>query len=252
MIKSSAWLCVIIFAFAAGSVQAQDFNGFYFGANVGAAYGSTDAQTTTVFSPSGYFNPTSPAAIAIAGNEQLRAGRFAGGAQAGFNHANGIWVFGVETDIGSMHLNDSASQSGLYPCCPPTGFTVQQTVNTDWLFTLRPRVGVTHGHVLFYGTGGLAVTNLNFQAKFTDNFASALETGSFIENVRGWAAGGGVEFKTSKHWSLKGEFLHLGFGNFTRTSTNLNTASGPFPTSVFTHAFDFSANAIRFGANYHF
>jgi len=254
MIKSSAWVCVIIFAFAAGSVQAQDFNGFYFGANVGAAYGTTNATTTTVFSPTGYFAMTSPGAIAIAGIQELKPTRFTGGAQAGFNHTTGIWVFGVETDIGSMHLNDTASKSGTYPCCAPTGFTVKYTENTDWLFTLRPRVGVTHGHVLFYGTGGLAVTNFNFQMLFTDTFATANATNSFAENVRGWAAGGGIEFKTSRHWSLKGEFLHLGFGSFTRVSTNLTAFSPPipFPTNPFTTNFDLGANAIRFGANYHF
>jgi outer membrane immunogenic protein len=254
MNKSSAWVCVIIFAFAIGSAQAQNFNGFYVGANVGAAYGTTDAQTTTVFSPTGYFATTSPGAIAIAGNEQLRPTRFTGGVEAGFNHQNGSWVFGVETELGSMHLHDSATKSGTYPCCAPTGFTVTQTENTDWLFTLRPRAGITHGPVLFYGTGGLAVTNLNFNSLFTDTFATANATVPFAENVRGWAYGGGVEFKTSKHWSLKGEFLRLDFGSFTRTTNNLTafTPPIPFPTNPFTANWDLTVNHIRFGANYHF
>ncbi|MBZ5520770.1 MAG: outer membrane beta-barrel protein [Acidobacteriia bacterium] len=255
MNKLSVWVCMVIFAFAAVSaVQAQDFQGFYVGANAGAAYGSSDAQTTTVFSPTGYFATTSPGAIAIAGNEELRAARFTGGAQAGYNHQNGNWVFGVETDMGSAHLHDSATQSGTYPCCAPTGFTVTQTINTDWLFTLRPRVGYAHGSVLLYGTGGLAVTNLNFNSQFTDTFATAAASVSFAENVRGWTAGGGIEVKTSKHWSLKGEFLWLDFGSFTKTSNNLTAFSPPiaFPTNPFTANWDLTSKAIRFGANYHF
>ncbi|HYL94123.1 MAG TPA: outer membrane beta-barrel protein [Alphaproteobacteria bacterium] len=234
--------------------QAEDFKGFYAGVNVGAAYGSTDASTFTKFSPTGYFATTSPGAIGIAGLQELRPTRFTGGFQAGANARSGKWVYGVEADMNSMHLHDSATKSGVYPCCSPTGFTVTQTVNTDWLFTLRPRFGITSGRALFYGTGGLAVTNLNFQSQFTDTFATAAASVGYTENTRGWTAGGGIEFKTSTHWSLKGEFLRLEFGEFSKVSNNLTAFSPPiaFPTNPFTANFDASANLIRFGANYHF
>ena len=52
---------------AAGSAQSADFKGFYLGANVGGANGNSDAQTTTVFSPTGYFAASSVPAIATAG-----------------------------------------------------------------------------------------------------------------------------------------------------------------------------------------
>jgi len=247
------WVGVIILAFAAIS-SAQEFNGFYVGANVGAAYGSSDAQTTTVFSPTGYFATTSPGAIAIAGIQELKPTRFIGGVQAGYNHANGNWLFGVETDLDSVHLNDFSSKTGTYPCCAPTGFTVADSINTDWMFTLRPRVGYTQGSFLVYGTGGLAVTNLSFLSQFNDTFATAAASVSYTENARGWVYGGGVEYKTSKHWSLKAEFLRADFGSFSKTTSNLTAFSPPiaFPTNPFTSNFDFKANLIRFGANYHF
>jgi outer membrane immunogenic protein len=255
MNKFSICVCVIIFAFAAsGTVQAQSFNGFYVGVNAGAAYGSSDATTTTVFSPTGYFATTSPGAIAIAGVQELKPTRFTGGVQAGFNRSSGSWLFGVEADMGSVHLNDSASKSGTYPCCAPTGFTVTQSINTDWLFTLRPRVGYTHGDWLVYGTGGLAVTNLSFQSQFNDTFATAAASVSSAENQRGWVYGGGVEYKANKQWSLKGEFLRTDFGSFSKTTANLTAFSPPipFPTNPFTSNYNFSANLIRFGANFHF
>jgi outer membrane immunogenic protein len=156
--------------------------------------------------------------------------------------------------MGSMHLNDSASSTGTYPCCAPTGFTVTQTINTDWLFTLRGRAGFVFGNVLLYGTGGLAVTDRNYDALFTDTFATAHETGGSHENAKGWVAGGGAEFKTGPHFSLKGEFLRVDFGDVTGTSTNLTAFSPPiaFPTNTFTHTASLNANLIRFGFNYHF
>jgi outer membrane immunogenic protein len=248
-------LCLIALALVApGPAKAADFKGFYFGANVGAAYGSSDANTFTVFSPTGYFATTSPGAIAIAGTEHLAPTRFTGGAQGGVNLQHNNWVFGVEAEMGSMHLNDSATKSGTYPCCAPTGFTVTQSISTGWLFTLRPRVGFTHGPWLLYGTGGLAVTDLTYQSLFTDTFATAHELGGVSNDQRGWVAGGGIEFKTAPHWSLKGEFLRANFGSVKQVGTDLTafTPLIPFPTNPFTHTADLSVNLVRFGFNYHF
>jgi outer membrane immunogenic protein len=249
-------ICVLVvggFVLVAGG-SAQDWNGWYFGANVGVAYGNSDAHTFTAFSPTGYFATTSPGAISIAGTEHLAPTRFIGGAQGGVNVQRGNWVFGVEADMGSVHLRDSATKSGTYPCCAPTGFTVTQSIETGWLFTLRPRAGYAHGHFLLYGTGGLAATDLNYQSLFTDTFATAHEAGGVSNVQRGWVAGGGIEFKTSKHWSLKGEFLRADFGSVRQIGTDLTAFSPPipFPTNPFTHTADLTENLVRFGFNFHF
>ncbi len=255
MNNPSAWMsAAILSAFApVGPVQAQDFNGFYAGANAGIAIGKSSARTTTVFSPTGYFASTSPGAIAAAGDQTLKSTRFTGGVQGGFNASFRKWLFGLESDIGYMHLKDSASKSGTYPCCAPTGFTVAQSINTDWLFTLRPRVGYTLDSVLLYGTGGLAVTKLTFHSTFSDTFATAAESLRFARTVAGWSYGGGVEVKAGKRWSLRGEFLRLDFSK-SEDSSNLTAFTPPisFPTNVFTHTFDLKANLIRVGALYFF
>jgi len=240
---------------AATSAYAADFKGFYAGVNVGGAWGSANAFTSTVFSPTGYFATTSVPAIATAGAQQLRPTRFTGGFQAGYNFQRNNWLLGVEADMGSMHLNDTASKTAQYPCCAPTNFTVTQSINTSWLFTLRPRFGFVAGSTLLYGTAGLAVTNRNFQEVFTDTFATAAENGGSSENARGWTAGGGAEFKSHQHWSYKAEYLYANFGDVSVTSTNLTAFTPPiaFPTNVFTHRLnDFHVNLFRFGVNYHF
>jgi outer membrane immunogenic protein len=151
-----------------------------------------------------------------------------------------------------MNLSQSATGTATYPCCAPTAFTVTQSVKTNWLFTVRPRVGFTSGPLLVYGTGGLAMTGLNYQAVFTDTFANAHESGG-TNNVRtGWAAGGGAEVKVGHRWSVKGEYLRTGFGDVSNTSANLNTTSGAFPASVFTHTANLTGNVYRFGVNFHF
>jgi outer membrane immunogenic protein len=249
--------CVLAFALVAlCSAKAQDFKGFYIGGYAGGNPSTSDAHTFTVFSsaPTAYFAPTSIPAIAGVGNMTLNPSSFSGGGTVGLNLQHNALVIGVEADFGSMSLSESKTGTATYPCCAPTAFTITQSVKTDWLITVRPRVGFVFGPVLFYGTGGLAATYLNYQAVFTDTFASATENGGVDSTRKGWTGGAGAEMKLhNKHWSIKGEYLHADFGQVQTTSTNLAAPAGVFhPVNVFTHNADLASNLFRFGLNYRF
>jgi outer membrane immunogenic protein len=243
---------IVIFATA---VSAQtDWRGFYAGANAGDTLGRSTADTSTVFSSTGYFAATSVPAIATAGRQSLRPNGFTGGGEVGFNAQTGHWVYGAEGDFGVMRLRQTQSTTAVYPCCSPAAFTVTQSIKTSWLLTARPRFGYTTGHALLYGTGGVAVTKLNYQAVFTDTFATAHENGGTNKSKTGWTAGAGVEYQlpSNKHWSVKGEYLYADFGRVTTTSTNLTALTGPgaFPSNVFTHSDKLHAHILRGGINY--
>lgn len=245
---------VVIFALAAGSAaQAEDqFKGFYVGFNVGGVGGRSDARTTTV--AGSYFDPTSPPAIAIAGAQDLSGPGFTGGGQAGYNFQSGKFVFGLEADFGVLKWDKSRSTTAVYPCCAPETFTIVQSVKTDWLFTARPRIGYASENWLVYVTGGVAATNLNYRADFSDTF-TGLESGRNDERRIGWTVGGGVEYQfKGGHWSMKGEYLFADFGAVSMTSTNLTCCggAGTFPDTPFTHRTDFRAHIYRLGVNYRF
>lgn len=253
--RSTKVLCMLCFVLlAAVFANSQDFKGFYVGGSVGGSHGNSDAQTSTVFSPTGYFASSSVPAIATVGTQSPSANGFAGGGQAGFNFQSGHVVLGLEADFGGMNISESATGTATYPCCAPTAFTITQTVETSWLFTLRPRVGVAAHRVFIYGTGGMAVTDVNYKALFTDTFATAHENGGKDGNQVGWTAGGGAEVKVNRHWSVKGEYLYADFGSVTNTSTNLTAFTPPiaFPSNVFTHTADLRTHIYRFGFNVYF
>jgi outer membrane immunogenic protein len=254
MNRPLAVIFVLLFALVAMGSAQSNFTGVYIGANVGGASGTSDLKTSPVFSPTGYFATTSPGAIAIAGAQQLNPSSFSGGVQVGFNYQISHFVLGGETDFGSMQLNQFVTKSGLYPCCAPTGFTVAQSVRTNWLFTARPRFGVAFGRVMVYGTVGLAETHINYKELFTDTFATARESGGVNRNRSGWIGGGGAEFRLAHHWSVKAEYLHADFGGVTATSTNLTafTPPIPFPTNVWTHHANLTTNIGRAGINFRF
>ena len=255
MNRNKVILLLLILTLAVCSASAQtDWKGFYLGGNAGGNLSRTDATTTTVFSPTGYFASSSVPAIAALSPQRPDSNGFVGGGQAGYNFQSGALVFGLEADIGAMTGSDTRTATGVYPCCAPTNFTLAQRMEHQWLFTVRPRVGATFGRALFYVTGGLAVTNLNYRATFTDTFATALETGRIDETKAGWTAGGGLEYQVRQHWSVKGEYLYADFGDETASSTNLTAFTPPiaFPTNVFTHTADLRSHIFRFGFNYRF
>jgi outer membrane immunogenic protein len=233
-------------------MPAYSWTGAYIGLNAGYAWGDSEAATSTIFSPAGYFAATSVPAIATAGAQTINPNGFTGGGQIGYNwQASSAAVLGLEADIEYFGLKGSATSGAAYPCCLANSFTITQSVKTDWLATFRARLGyLVTPSTLIYVTGGGAVTNLQGTFTFTDNFAAATESASFTSTKLGWTVGGGFEWAMSGGWSAKAEYLFVRFPGVTTTSTNLVSTFGPSPINVFTHSADLDANIVRLGLNY--
>jgi outer membrane immunogenic protein len=233
-------------------VPAFTWTGWYVGLTAGGEWGSSDPRTSTIFDPAGYFATTSVPAINATGAQHISSHGATVGAELGYNWQAGMALWGVETDFSYFGLKGSATNSALYPCCAPTGFTINSTMKTDWLFTLRPRVGLAANRWLLYVTGGLAVADVKANFTFTDTFATALETGSISATRAGWVAGLGGEYAFTDRLSLKLEWLHLDLGRVSTTSTNLTAFAPPiaFPTNVFTHSINLQSDIVRAGVNF--
>jgi outer membrane immunogenic protein len=232
-----------------------NWTGFYVGLNAGGAWNESNPTTTTVFSPTGYFAATSPPAIGIVGNQNINRSGFTGGVTGGYNWQVSNAVLGIEADFNYFGVRGSATGTGIYPCCVLNTFTVNSSVSTDWLATVRGRVGfLATPALLLYGTGGLAVANVKANYLFTDNFATANESASISETRLGWTAGAGAEYALLNGWSIKAEYLYVDLGRASATSTNLITNGGTiaWPTSAFTHTVDLRSNIGRVGINYKF
>jgi outer membrane immunogenic protein len=237
--------------------------GFYIGVNLGGFWAKSDDPTTTVFSPLGYFDVTSVPAVNAAGALSNTGSGFTGGGQAGFNWQSGAMVAGVEADFNYFGFSRSATGTGIYPCCAPAGFTVTAAAKTDWLATLRGRLGFANNNWLYYATGGAAFTDLKGSFTFTDNcgdFAScngpggpnAAEALSFSKTKTGWTAGGGIESKWG-NWSVKAEYLYVSFDGVSGVGLISTPALNPFAANnPFTHSMDLRSHIGRLGLNYFF
>jgi outer membrane immunogenic protein len=233
-----------------------NWTGFYAGLNVGGAIGSSNAQTATVYSSTGYFASTSVPAIASTGNQNLNPDGYTLGAQFGYNRQVAPkWVLGAEADFGAFKTSGSATGTTVYPCCSPTTFTITQNVTTDWMATVRPRVGYTVGkRSLLFISAGAAETQFNYSSLFTDTFDTANESASASVLKTGWIAGGGLEYAINKHLSSRAEYLFVDFGSVSNAGTVLTVNSGVYswPENPFTHTATLTSNIARVSANYRF
>jgi outer membrane immunogenic protein len=196
-------------SFAAGGAtpawaQAQPrWTGFYAGLYAGWAWGGYDATTTVpCTSPNPYLCLNTPntgsLAVAANGSGSVVSAHFTGGIQAGYNWQIVYFVYGVEADFGAFNLQGSRSVTATYlsTVLVPNAvsrYTIGTSIDTDWLFTLRGRVGWTDSIRLIYVTGGLAVTRLTATNSFSDNFGPATGGGSYSGNRVGWTVGAGLE-----------------------------------------------------------
>jgi outer membrane immunogenic protein len=166
-------------------VSAYNWTGFYAGANLGGDWvidktrvgtGHPDFDSSTVF----------------------------GGVQAGYNFQTGPWVIGAEADVG-------------YGKASKTKHFGSSTFKTekDWSGTVRARAGYAFDNFLVYGTGGLALADIETKA------SDGVTTEKKNETRAGWVIGAGVEYAVAKNISVKGEYLYSDYGRQSKTFSNI-------------------------------
>jgi len=254
------------------SAVAQEWSGFYLGANLGGVWGNSDADASVGCPTSGYIcgaaaaaAPNGPA-VAGAGTGSLNGNGVIGGGQAGYNVQSGSLVYGFEVDLSALDLNASRTATASYPVAagaPTVGntFTIGSGLSTNWLLTARGRLGWAVSNLLLYATGGLAVTDLEVTSTFTDNLGTGAPSnpGSRMfarstDTKIGFVVGGGAEWVLTGNWTVRGEYLYVDFGSVTASGLATNPTIAAFagranPISV---SEDLSEHIGRAGFNYRF
>ena len=190
-----------------------------------------------------------------------------GGGQIGYNKQFGHFVVGVEGDFQGTSAGKGQISSGfigtdnlgLGDPIPgglftdefgETTLTAERRAETCWTASLRARLGYAIGPILFYGTAGVAFTEVNvtaietastdfFEEPFLDDEVAAAArpvpngangiNGNFIGNVTttnlsksssddveiGWTGGVGTAWAINKTVSLGVEYRHSDYGSRT-------------------------------------
>ena len=281
----SSWAAVAFFA-AASSATAADmvvkapiappfsWTGWYLGGNIGGGWASDPAtlsdttSSTSIISHDAdapvptFFPGPSTGPTTASGGGSINPSGVIGGLQTGYNWQSGWLVSGLEADIqgssqrGSATICDTAG-------CPAGSGVANVSQRLPWFSTFRGRVGFTPAdRWLVYATGGLAVGEIDQTLSGGPVGGPAGFIASNTTTRAGFAVGGGVETYIFDHWSIKVEYLFLGFGNVGFSGTGV-----PVVTAVFTNprietittttttsslSSRIGDNIVRVGVNYHF
>jgi len=174
-------------------VEVWNWTGFYIGGNVGGAW--QHGSGTTNFVQDGAF-PNNPRADSVNSSSVI------GGVHGGYNWQAAQWVLGVEadwdwTDLKTSFCRETSIGFGL-PCADNGQGFLTFSEKTEWLASVRGRLGFAWDRVMVYATGGAAWGEIK-----TDINANCLVGGcgdssllinrnfSFSNTKTGWVAGAG-------------------------------------------------------------
>jgi outer membrane immunogenic protein len=230
------------------------WTGFYVGVNAGYAWADADVGSSFAC-PAGagctVGAPANIAAVAAAASGSVAADGFTGGIQAGYNWQSGSAVLGVEADFNSFALSGSSAAGGPFPALPANRFGAATGIDSNWLMTLRGRLGwAVSSTLMVYATAGLAVADIEVGNAYVDNLAPAgIGASSRSDTVTGWTAGAGLELALNRNWTLKTEYLYVDLGS---VSTSARVQAPGFNPNFLNSSYDLTAHMARVGVNYKF
>jgi outer membrane immunogenic protein len=183
-----------------------DWTGFYMGAHAGFGGVTVDGDFRSARQRQPLDENGNPVGSPVAAPVHLDGFANKGlleGVQAGVNWQVNSLVFGIEADVSAVDWDDTLlDMQKLGPAV--TDIAPQaQALDANLLATARLRAGWAARNMLFYGTGGLAFLDAEFE-DITGN-------GSEDVSALGAVAGGGVEWGYQHDLTLRAELLYLMF-----------------------------------------
>lgn len=273
----------------------SQWTGFYAGGHLGYGFGLPSTQFLDVedepgteiekiFDITPNRGPVGPADCAFgsaAACTYARDGEFSGGVDSdptgvtgglhvGYNQQFSNIVVGIEGDYdwsgmdgsggSAIDPKDGTLRPGQVLDTTPQQLRVSSSI--DFLASIRGRVGIANGPVLFYGTGGVAWTGYNASATSPEGEADPRDgdpsnesgTYSWSDDRIGWVAGGGVEVQVTENMTIRLEAMHYDFGSVTfghegdleDFDEEAGNIEGIFGSQKLT------VNQVRIGASYRF
>lgn len=142
------------------------------------------------------------------GNIDLEGGLF--GAQVGYNFdlGNGM-MGGLVADYSSAKLDGSTCADDDDCIGDDPGHTYAEA-STDWLSTVRGKLGFASEGMFVYLTGGIAMS----RATSTVTNLSGADSFDLTESadMTGWTAGAGLNFKVAENVDMGIEYLYVDLG----------------------------------------
>jgi outer membrane immunogenic protein len=224
------------------------WTGCYVGLNAGAGNAGTNFSSTV--GPGTHLLGGDPAVVAGSGGGGANEVDPLAGGQVGCNWQSSTLVVGVEGDFDYFHSKPGFSNNTNTLSDGVTPFTISQSLTTNYLATIRPRIGIGADRNLAYITGGVAFTRVSYTESYSDGAVPpGVGTASASRNLLGWTAGAGWEYALADNWTVRAEYLIAGFPKISGLGAITDAAGGSNPLSG---SSDVTIQLIRAGVNLKF
>jgi outer membrane immunogenic protein len=224
------------------------WTGCYVGLNAGAGNAGTNFSSSV--GPGTHLLDPDPAVVAGSGTGSANEVDPLAGGQVGCNWQTNTLVVGLEGDFDYFHSKPGFSNNTNTLSDGVTPFTISQSLTTNYLATIRPRIGIGADRNLFYVTGGVAFTRVSYTESYSDGAAPpGMGIATASRNLVGWTAGAGWEYALAEHWTVKAEYLIAGFPSTSALGAITDAAGG---TNALSGSADVTIQLIRAGVNLKF
>lgn len=192
------------------------WQGAYVGLYAGGATGAGDMETTNPVTGAGA--PVLPTNAAVANYNY--GSSFVGGYTSGYNwQVSPNWVIGYESETGYMSIKGSSAFGAS-----ATGQNTIATTSINGLYSAwTARLGYAWDRSLIYAKGGLTLVQIETGVANSVAGQHLFTTDRKFEI--GYAVGGGWEYALDPKWSVKAEYLYLGFSGDFKTTGNFNSGA---------------------------
>ena len=232
----------------APAARTYNWGGCYVGLNGGGA--ESGSNFTSSVGNGTHLAPANAALVSVSGTGSANSPNFIGGGQAGCNWQSGTFVYGLEGDFDYFRSDPQFINGTTTLSDGVTTFTVSQSLKTDFIATVRPRLGVAADRNLFYVTGGAAFTKTSYAQAYVD---AAIPVGTGIamgsKTLVGWTAGVGWEYAWSDNWTFRLEYLFAQFPTTSGVGAITDAAGGSNPLQG---SGDLVIQTARVGVNFKF
>ena len=179
-----------------------DWSGFYFGGHLG--WNWSEFETSN----------------GVTGRFTNRDSGVMGGVHAGYNYMlSPNFLLGAEADFSLSDIDKTRNVAG-----------VNYNTSSDWNGTVRARAGWAFDRFMVFGTGGLAIADIEAKANGISDSKTKV----------GWAAGAGIEGAVTQNVTARLEYMYQDYGSET------------FSLGGQAYKTDLNNNQVRFGLSYKF
>lgn len=190
------------------------WTGCYLGLNGGGGGDGSDFRTSV--GTGTYLVAADAAEVSNDGAGSHNSSNFLGGGQVGCNWQTGTVVYGIEGDYDYFHSTTSYFNNTNVLPVAGVPFTIGQSLTTDFLATVRPRIGIAADRNFGYLTAGGAFTHVAYAESYVDA-GGGVGSATAAKSLAGWTVGAGWEYAWTEHWLVRFEYL---FADFPKTSVS--------------------------------